>query len=563
MNAEKLNKPNLIIGACIVGLAFLVRFLQLGAQALTDNEALLALQALNPGIQWSGQPLYLVVTSAIFSLAGHSNWAARLFPAVTGLAVVALPLLFRKRLGTNATLVLMALLALDPALIHASRVAGGYAGTVLMAGLLASSIDRKNAVAAGLAAGFLLLSGSGLWALLLPPLIVILLFFVIYRRQPVFPVIMKQVGMLLPEKRKFLAGLAFSVLIVSTAFLLFPQVLSSFPNSSLDYLRTWQQAGEIPYTVFLPGIVVYFPIGLIFGIWGGIRRLSEREPRGVLLFFWMVISLVLLLIQPRFQLAGLLWVVPPAYLLAGPEIARHLPASGTKISALPVSLLVVTITSFLYLSVARIVFTGDQRGLLLAIIGGVVILALSALLIMLGWSGEVAANGYLWGSLVMLGLFSISIAWRTAGITEDRNYELIGDQSNYPQLFVIRDTLEDLSLSTTGTASGLDVQVVGNTSPALEWMMLDFPKTRYVQGLEATNQAPVVITLEGTPANLVEQYRGQDFIFSEFIPWNEMDVQEWIEWLVYRKAPVSSSRLVLWARADLFPGGTIDPVVLP
>jgi len=48
-------------------------------------------------------------------------------------------------------------------------------------------------------------------------------------------------------------------------------------------------------------------------------------------------------------------------------------------------------------------------------------------------------------------------------------------------------------------------------------------------------------------------YRGQDFSWWLTPGWEGILPEAWVDWLVFRKAPIYSEHLLLWARSDLFP----------
>ena len=78
-----------------------LRFVQLGTLPLSDAEAKWALQALNvaQGARplLGPQPIYILLTSALFYLFGASNFLARFVPALIGSTLISVPYLFRRR----------------------------------------------------------------------------------------------------------------------------------------------------------------------------------------------------------------------------------------------------------------------------------------------------------------------------------------------------------------------------------------------------------------------------------------------------------------------------------
>jgi len=68
-------------------------------------------------------PLLFLVTAAIFRVAGENLLTLRLYPAVAGIALVALPLALRRRVGERAALWCATLLAVSPSLLYYARFA--------------------------------------------------------------------------------------------------------------------------------------------------------------------------------------------------------------------------------------------------------------------------------------------------------------------------------------------------------------------------------------------------------------------------------------------------------
>ena len=113
--------------AILLLIAFAVRFWDLGTQALHHDESIHA--------QWSWGllqgnynhspvfhgPFYYHFQAAAFFLFGASDYTSRLTPAISGMVLVALPLLLRSRLGPAGTLAAVAFIGLSPTLVYFSR----------------------------------------------------------------------------------------------------------------------------------------------------------------------------------------------------------------------------------------------------------------------------------------------------------------------------------------------------------------------------------------------------------------------------------------------------------
>lgn len=111
----------------VFGVAFGLRFFDLGTRALHHDESIHA--------QWSWSllqgtykhspifhgPFYYHAQALVFFLFGANDYTSRLSAAIFGMAIVAMPLLLRKRLGQAGTFAAVAFIALSPTLVYYSR----------------------------------------------------------------------------------------------------------------------------------------------------------------------------------------------------------------------------------------------------------------------------------------------------------------------------------------------------------------------------------------------------------------------------------------------------------
>ena len=61
---------------------------------------------------------------------------------------------------------------------------------------------------------------------------------------------------------------------------------------------------------------------------------------------------------------------------------------------------------------------------------------------------------------------------------------------------------------------------------------------------------------------LAQAYRGQDLILQWYPGWQGALPSPLLPWLTYRQAPLAQLQVVLWARVDIFPGGTLEMLEL-
>ena len=172
----------------LIGLG--MRLWELGARAMHHDESLHALYSWNlfNGSEYIHNPMMhgpfqFEANAALFLVFGDSDATARLLYAIMGTVLIAMPLLFRSRLGRVGALAVSALIFASPAILYFSRFARN---DILMAvwtlGLvtcmwryLDEGRDRYLYISAGLLAlafatkesAYLVVGTLGLWCLLL------------------------------------------------------------------------------------------------------------------------------------------------------------------------------------------------------------------------------------------------------------------------------------------------------------------------------------------------------------------------------------------------------------
>ncbi|MCH7578067.1 MAG: TIGR03663 family protein, partial [Chloroflexi bacterium] len=116
--------------ATLIIVAAGMRFWDLGSRALHHDESLHAWTAWKlfegQGYAhevWMHGPFQFFGTASMFFLFGVGDYTARIFPAIFGSALVALPFFLRHRLGTAGALIMAVAIAFSPTLLYFSRFA--------------------------------------------------------------------------------------------------------------------------------------------------------------------------------------------------------------------------------------------------------------------------------------------------------------------------------------------------------------------------------------------------------------------------------------------------------
>lgn len=573
MNTNRLTLENtLYLLAFAIALA--VRLYRLGAAPLSDFEADWALQALGVSrweqVAFGNSPGYVTLTGLTFFVVGSSNFAARLWPALAGSLLVLVPFIFRQPLGRKAALVLAFGLALDPGLVSISRMAGGE---MLAAGwgLLAIGLwSIRRPLFAGISAGLALLAGPAL----LQGAIGLVLAWAVWRllvARGVLDPLEVELGserISADNGKLWVAAYAAAgtILLAGTLFLFYPAGLGGLAAALPAYLGGWLQPSGVPASRLLAALVIYQPFALVFGILAGIRAWRRADSIPCWLTLWFAAALLLAIWYPGRQAADLVWAILPLWVLAAMEIGRHfhiyewdrLPASGQ-------ALLIVILLALAWINLAGVsLISADPEVAQLrwAVIAGSLALGgVSTALVALGWSPVVAQRGLAWGFGVAMGLYVLATLWGATQLRLNGERELWRPAPAIHQADLLLETLRDLSIWRTGHSNRMDV-VVATPAPSLRWLLRDWQEASFITSL-APSELPeaIIATVDQSQPQLAVSYRGQDFSWWVSPGWEGAIPVDWPRWLVFREAPQVKEHVILWARGDVFPEGSLLPAL--
>jgi len=567
-------------------LAAILRFIHLGALPLNDTEAAWALQALNvaQGNQplLGSQPIYILPTSALFYLFGSSNFLARFIPALTGGMLILVPYLFRKRLEAVPSLLLAFILALDPGLIALSRQSGSLMPALTFLLLAWAFWWNHRPRVAGFFAGLALLSGSALWAGLLGLGLAWIL-----RRTMERPLASardeeqidegeagKSVARICREDLK--AALLFgggTILLGGTLFLLSPSGLSAWLSALPDYLGGWARPSGVSAGRLVFALIAYQPLALTFGLVAVIRGWLGRQVRYVRLSLWLLAAFVAVLFYPARQVGDLAWALIPLWALATLELSNHLQIfRQERREVVGMATLVFILLVFSWLNYSAIAldplnpanFTSNalQLGVNMLfdrlppirsvfVIIPLLLLAVSVVMVALGWSTRIARLGLVWGLTITLGLYSLGMAWSATGLRTPDGWELWWPDKKPAQANLLLETVNEQSEWSTGAEMAQDVTLLNFDSPALEWLLRG-RGLHTASALDTQDEPAIVISTQTEDINLPIAYRGQDFTWRREPYWEIAGIYEWIKWTVFRELPYESETVIVWVRNDLF-----------
>lgn len=541
-------------------LAAALRFIQLGALPLTDAEANWALQALAlaqgelPLL--GGQPGYLAFTSFLFYIFESTNFLARFIPALAGTLIVLVPYLWREKLGERAALIAAFFLAAAPGLVAVSRTASGTMLAVTFGALAWTLWMREKPRWAGIFGGIALLGGASAWMGVLGIALTWALAQNLISKENV-EITEASEGLVRNERTDLKTAAIYaggSILLLGTRFLLSPNGLGAWLNSLANYLQGWRFASGVPMLRILGGLLVYYPLPLLFGIFGIWRAFQQHKKEHLWLALWALVMLVLTLLYPARQVSNLIWVAFPLWFISAVELVHslYLPRSDRR-ETLGVFALTVILLIFSWLNIAS---TGVLYGNMaitsthLALLAGSILLLLVSLaLIAFGWSQEVAVLGGVWGTVFALGIYMLGIAWGSTGLRTPKGMEIWDSAPRVVQADLLLETVDEISTWSQGDVHSLDVVIEGINSPALEWLLRHYAVEK-VAGLDASTAPALLITPKSEEVALADTYRGQDFVWRQQPDW--LAASNLPRWVVLREVPLASEEIILWARNALF-----------
>jgi len=544
-------------------LALALRLIRLDYLPLSDLEAGWAVQAFhlsqNAHPALGPQPGYILPTAFLFFIFGSTDFMARVVPALAGALLVLVPYLLRERLPGKSAIILAFFLALEPGLLALSRIAGSPILAVSFTLLALSLWLAKHPRWAGFFGALALLSGPALWPGLLSLGSAWLATggFNQLRGRGSNPESTEAAPASHWEawKPALISG-GITLIGFGTLFFLSPTGLGAAFSSLPAYLRGWTQPVDVPPWRPLLAVAVYEPLFLFFAIIAIVRGILARDRQIIFLSIWMAVALVLAVIYPSRQVADLAWMLVPLVSLAALEVSRALGFdSENRWEIAGMVVLTFAVLIFVALDFAAIALTNptpeDARIRWILLGGALLLLAVSITLVALGWSLNTARKGALWGFIIVMSLYTISVATGASGLRANLTQELWRPDPQPAQAGILLQTINELSTWKTGSEAALPVTVYGIDSASLAWLLRNQPVT-FASAAPADTSSPIVIGPFDPKAALGAEYRGQDFIWRRYPGWNTASLRDWLRWLALHEMPQGEEPIMLWARTDLF-----------
>jgi hypothetical protein len=509
-------------------------------------------------------PLLFALQRLLFMLFGATDLAARFWPALlAGLA----PLLFyalRDRLTRGGALIAALLWASSPIGVFAGRLGLGESlvaplALALLAALnvwarrIGAPTEGSPLLWAAVALGLLLISGPGVYTVLLAALVAALWW---RRALPALWVAVKA------HWRAVVLGLVVPLALGATSLLLVPAGLAAAGDLPGTWLAGLQPGtGDYSTWEILRRLLLSEPLLVGFGIVGLVAALRRGDRFGLWAGIAAGIALLVPLIGRGRHPVDLALVALPLTLLAGPAIARVLRTVRAWRDQ-PDAWLLIVLCGVLLISAAICLpsawnpgNTAEWRQLYTGV--GIVTAVLALLVwVVYGVFGS-------WQTVVQalpIVLLAFGLAWgvgQVVALSYDRG---AGRQSAAlterpaPDVVDLMTTLRESSALKGGGADQARVDLVWPARPgdpmlaALRWQLRGFPALRVVAAVPA-DPAPIVITpLEDQPA-LANRYSGAEFaVLQRWQPVGLGDFNANLRWVLYREAKTAPEmqKVIVW-----------------
>ncbi|GAB4570697.1 MAG: hypothetical protein Kow0077_05410 [Anaerolineae bacterium] len=574
----------------LAALALVTRLADVHTIPLSGSEAREALAAwhlVHPGAPGTAplatSPLMFVFNSIAMALGGASEFTARFFTILAGVALVLSPVLWRDVLGRVGALATSCLLAVSTTVFVATRTMSPviWSGLLFVVALRLFVEDLKHerpragvaailfTVAAVLLAdpaGFVWLAGIGIaWG--------VVLWLSADDAPGDLPAPRVRRALVAIPWVQTLVAAGVLVVLVSTLLMAFPSGLSQVGALLERGLEgVFRRPAGHPFAFPVVAVLLYDPAIWLIALLG-IRAMQQQEDRvDQFLVGWALGGLVTGLLYAGAGPEHGLWLSLPLAGLGGRVIARLLQPVRDPLWRVPdwavpaltsgfVALLFIASTNFIW--VARALYS-SVPGMApnvqpLRLVLTVMSLMLFGILFFLGASlwGAKSTTRSTWLALALfLGFYTASTAWRVGVTHVDNPTELWHVSAVDRELGMLRETVQEASLRQTGGPQQLAFVASVPDDGAVAWQLRDFDHLRYVPVVDQRAVDPVLVTPESfAPETLGARYVGQAVIVQRTfdlasLHWTDLPV--WIMYGEARVQPQAQERVLLWVRDDVY-----------
>lgn len=544
----------LLLIAVILGV--FVRLLLLDQAKFTESELILSHNALLAarGIaqETSTAPAYTGVTALLFYLFGSGNFIARLWPAIFGASIIAIPWFWKDLIGKKASLILSFLLAMNPIFVTFSRAINP--GIFAIGGVLwvLTLIKIKRPYLSAVFLGISFISGAAFWNIVL-----ILGVFYLLARFFVGEEAIEEINSHLDLRAflKFDLILVFlvTVFLLSTSFLLEPKSFGGAGSSFVGFFQQFTQNFEKPlyHPIYLLLAHSYFSIVIYFSqlikkdaVMGG-KRVGFM---GLL----VIISILYATLVSRSSFEMLMIPVLLLLIVAAQAISEiRIDKEEMNFLNLAISVFTIAILTYITMNLRRlsILSFGSPQfiSVALIILAGVILLASSWWLAKFAAPDKNIGKVMLFSLLLLLCVLSFSSVYRGIGIDQQyRANEFLG-KSVYMPNDTYSEIFEEFNLTGRNLAQLGSYQLV-DLPEYLGWYFHEFSI------LSPQSNATLVLSRSSEMLGSDVEYRGMNIVLERSVDWKAAGISRYFKGLFGAKMDYFDQKAVLWIKTSLFTG---------
>lgn len=584
MRSESSKKVLFVSGIFLI--AFILRFASLGTIPLSEDEAILALQAksLASGIPNYGiaQPLYVLITAFIFKFFGPTDFTARLFPALMGIFLVSIPFFFSEKISQKKKYLFAFCLAIDPALVAWSRQADSLIPLIFLIALAIILFRRGSEKTAVALAALSFLGGERFFPFLAAAGIIFALIYWINRYFLKLDFKRSEETRKQVNKQNLLIFL--SVLIVAGMGLLaFPEGINGIGNGIINGFKInvnhdFRSVGFVPLLI---AFFVYEGSAVLLFLIKYIKSISKKEKPQVIAMSCMILFAAILSIFNQ----GILiipWISLPLWFFSTDVILSFRPIKKTEIDLpMAIAILIPPILSFfLLLRLSEMLRMGDLslplqftwqnqavstpfsrlQAYLLIIVICIIIFAVLLPMLLDYFSPGKIKKGMLYGCLSVLLVCTFGSSWKAAGFSNTKDDPFLHTSASRHELILgnqivqienqIIPIIQEIGWKATGfihQASGI---ILVDNDPMLRWTLQYYPDVVFTDVLDIRTNSPSFVITEGSEYEpLWASYVGLVSDWKTTDHWEMYRTNDWLSWIIYRKPVISGQKLVIWQQS--------------
>ncbi len=550
----------------IIGL--FLRFYKLGGIALSDHEAILALNALgsiqdNISTNNTGQVFLTNFMGVLFYLFGTSNFLARFLTALAGSLLVITPFLFKNYINHRFLIILSAWMAINPTLVALSRQTDGVLLFILFLILVFYFFSKKMVLPFGIFFSICLLSGE-IFFLILIPIILTYLYVRLFsnlKETTFIEGLSEQVESF--DWKKFGFVTVISYVLLSTFGFFIPKNFLGIGYGVQEFLASWTQISQTGLSDIVRGLIFYEIPVIIFGAIGIFYIFRKIHGLGAAFTGFIMISIIQIILLAEKNIIFSVFIILPLMISASYFISNFIsfPEKDKNkiIIVTVVALAIIIFVNLAFMSMfSNLNLSSNELSIrIIFIIAGFGLIAGAGLLAgwALGWN--IAGKSFLYLFLIYFTVLTISSTINAANLRLPTENEVLTINPHPIDADLIVKTLQDYSEWNYGEKNTINVFVLGSENPSLVWLLRDFENVSIGNVIPQNQQIDAIVTDVDQSVVQVDSFRGQKLLWTSEPTWSSMNANQFARWFLTRRAPQSEftqQSKIIWIRNDLFPG---------